>query len=59
MKQFKDFLNEAYTIRPVSKDDLQSLRAKYTPGEYEEIEKLWDIVTRLNPNFGGALIYDD
>ena len=59
MKQFKDFLNEAYTIRPVSKDDLQSLRAKYTPGEYEEIEKLWDIVTRLNPNFAGPLIFDD
>tara|TARA_Y100000593_G_scaffold13807_1_gene25783 strand:- start:1262 stop:3160 length:1899 start_codon:yes stop_codon:yes gene_type:complete len=59
MQRFKEFLGEAYTIRPVSKDDLESLRAKYTPGEYEEIEKLWDIVNRLNSNFAGPLIFDD
>ena len=59
MQRFKEFLGEAYTIRPVSKDDLESLRAKYTPGEYEEIEKLWDIVNELNPNFAGPLIFDD
>ena len=61
MRNYKQFLTEAYTIRPSSRDELKDIKGKYSEDEYTEILALWDFLRGDTPytTLENPLIFDD